>query len=275
MRNYMKNLITILTMLTVVSCGRQNKNESVDTTFNFPIILKPSTTDTIEYFKADFITHSWAMFAGKSKFCDTLKLSNRRDRDTTYKRDFIDERIGWRSDSLRTDGFELFSDYKSTVSRIGYDDRKGKYFYPVYVVNQTPTTKVFIGKDNYVFAIQEALDTNQNWRPIEGRGFDFCGNGDWGLKIHPKEFLTFLMPKYQGNYKTKIRVRIKIGDIIYVSNPFDGTIDEKQFYLDKKDNYYYRRLVENKANAIQHLFYGAEPLETQDKNFGLHVAWTE
>lgn len=276
MRYYMKNLITILTILAVVSCGQQHKNEYVGTTFNFPIIVQPTTTDTMEYFKANYITHSWSDFVGKSKFCDTLKLSIRRDGDTLiYNEDFIDEGEIWRSDSLKADGLELFPDYKSTVSRIDHYSRKGGYFYPVYIVNQTPATKKFIGKDSYVFAIQEALDTNRNWRPIEGRGFDFCGNGYWGLKIHPKEFLTILMPKYQGTFKTKIRVRIKIGDIIYVSNPFEGTINERQFYLDKEDGYHYKQLVANRASAIQHLFYGAEPLESQDENFGLHVVWTQ
>ncbi len=270
----MKNLITLLILLTFVSCGKQNKKSPIETAFNVPIILQPTTTDTISYFKEDHISYSWPIFAGKRKFCDTLKLVVRREIDTSFTMDFIDEGEIWNSDTLKTDGFELFFDYKSTVSRIDYD-RKGKYFYPVYVVNQTPTTKMFIGKDRYVFAIQEALDTNRRWRPIEGRGFDFCGNGYWGLKIHPKEFLTFLMPKYEGNYKTKIRVRVKIGEIVYVSKPFEGTIDEKQFYLDKKAGYHYRLLVENRVSTIQHYFYGAEPLETADKSFGLHAVWTE
>ncbi|MBK9525698.1 MAG: hypothetical protein IPO39_13415 [Bacteroidetes bacterium] len=204
-----------------------------------------------------------------------MKVPISSERDVTFIRDFINENEVWSSDTLRTDGFEIYSDYKTKVSKIDYTGMKGKYFYPVYLVNQTPTTKVMIGKDSYVFAIQEALDTNHDWRPIEGRGFEFCGNGYWGLKIYPKEFLTFLMPKYQGNYKTKIRVRIKIGDIIYVSKPFEGTINEKQFYHNKKDDYHYKRLLENRASAIQHLFYGAEPLETANEIFGLHVRKTK
>lgn len=271
----MKNIIIILIFSTLISCEQQNTKKQKDRIFKLPVIIsQPTKTDTIEYFKANFITHSWPKLAGKSKFCDTLKLAVRRDRDTTFAKDFIGEKGVWRSDTSKSDGFELFTDYKSTISRIKNDEKKGNYFYPVYVVNQTPTMKVFIGKDSYVFAIQEALDSNQNWRPIEGRGFDFCGNGYWGLKIHPNEFLTFLMPKYEGSYKTKIRVRIKIGDIIYVSKPFEGTINEKQFYLDKKNDYHYGRLRENKASAIQYLFYGAEPLETADKNFGFHAVWT-
>ncbi|MBK6839003.1 MAG: hypothetical protein IPG90_12750 [Bacteroidetes bacterium] len=124
----------------------------------------------------------------------------------------------WSSDTLRTDGFEIYSDYKTKVSKIDYTGMKGKYFYPVYLVNHTPTTKVMIGKDSYVFAIQEALDTNHDWRPIEGSGFEFCGNGYWGLKIYPKEFLTFLIPKY-GNTKRKSGSELKSETLSMFQSP--------------------------------------------------------
>jgi hypothetical protein len=147
----------------------------------------------------------------------------------------------------------------------------GNFYYPVYIVNQTPNTKLFIGKDGHIFAIQEALDEEGYWRPIEGRGFDFCGNGYWGLKIHSDEFITVLFPKYEGDFKTKLRVRIKNDDMIYVSLPFDGVINKNQFILDKERDYHYRKLIENRAGAIQYLFYGAQPLELNAENFGLHA----
>lgn len=118
-----------------------------------------------------------------------------------------------------------------------------------------------------MFAIQEALDDNGDWRPIEGRGFDFCGNGYWGLKIHSNEFMTILFPKYAGDFKTKIRVRIKNHDIIYVSRPFEGTINKKQFYFGKDRDYHYCEDDKNKTGAIQHVFYGSIPLELDDKSF--------
>jgi hypothetical protein len=140
----------------------------------------------------------------------------------------------------------------------------GNFYYPVYIVNQTPNTKLFIGKDSYVFAIQEALDEKGNWRPIEGRAFDACGNGSWGLKIYSYEFVTVLLPKYEGDFKTKIRVRIKNRDIIYVSKPFEATINKKQFFLDKESDYYYRDLIKDKAKTIEQLFYGSVPLEMEE-----------
>lgn len=274
MCNYMKTTTTILLLTILFSCNQTDKTHQEISIFTKPIISQPITEDSIKYINADFVDDFFPRFVGKHKFADTLFIADKRVRDTTYSKDFIDERLVWRSDSLITDGFELIPDYSSVVYRNEYESKYANYYYPVYLINQTPTIKAFIGKDGYVFGLQEALDTNGQWRPIEGRGFDFCGNGYWGLKVHPQEYITVLFPKYSGDYKTKIRVRIKNGDNIYVSKPYDGTINEKQLYL-KKDSYLYRELLENKSSAIQYLFYGAEPFGTDDKNFGLHAVWTE
>lgn len=260
----MKKAIIIFFLTILFSCNQTDKTYKESSIFTKPLISQPQSKDSLKYIEIDFINGFFPSFVGKYKFTDTLLIETKRVRDTTYLKDFIDERMVWRSDSLMTDGFELISDYSATIHRNDYETKYANYYYPVYLINQTPTSKEFIGKDGHIFGLQEALDTNGKWRPIEGRGFDFCGNGYWGLKVHPQEFIAVLFPKYAGNYKTKIRVRIKNGDNIYVSRPYEGTINEKQFYLNK-DSYLYRELNENKANAIQYLFYGSEPLEADDK----------
>ena len=39
-----------------------------------------------------------------------------------------------------------------------------------------------------VFSIQEALDSNKKWRPIEGRKLFFCGNGFCKKSSHDSYF---------------------------------------------------------------------------------------
>lgn len=138
----------------------------------------------------------------------------------------------------------------------------GYFYFPVYVVNETSRTKLFIGKDSYVFGIQEAIDTSKwvsgEWRPIESRGNDFCGNGYFGLKIHPGEFVMFLVPKYEGSEKQTMRVRLQIGESIYISHSYEGTFNLKQFDV-KKESWIYDRLQVDKSSTIQWMFYGATP----------------
>ncbi len=274
MYSYMKTATTIILLIILFACNQIDKAQQAISIFTKPVIAQPLAEDSIKYIEPISVDGFFPRFAGKHKFTDTLFIAGYRVIDTTYRKEYIDERMVWRSDSLITDGFELVPDYSTMVYRNEYDLEYANYYYPVYLINQTPATKAFIGKDSHVFGLQEALDTNGQWRPIEGRGFDYCGNGYWSLKVDPQEFVTVLFPKYSGDYKTKIRVRIKNGDNIYVSKSYDGTINEKQLYLEK-DSYLYRELIENKSSAIQYLFYGAEPFGTNDENFGLHAGWTQ
>lgn len=260
MHRYMKTATTILILTLLLSCNQIDKPKEPIAIFKKPVIVQPQAKGSIKYFEADFVDDFFPPFACKHQFTDTLFIPDKRFRDTTFRKDFISRNY----DTLMTDGFELIPDYATDVYRNEYQSENSNYYYPVYLINQTPTVKAFIGKDNYVFGLQEALDTNGMWRPIEGRGFDFCGMGFWGLKVRPQEFITVLFPKYAGEYKTKMRVRIKNGDNIYVSKPYEGTINENQLNL-KKGDYLYRELRQNEPSTIIDLFYGAVPLGIQDE----------
>lgn len=122
--------------------------------------------------------------------------------------------------------------------------------------------KIFLGKDSYIMGIQEAIREEKwkRWRPIEARGFDFCGNGSWGMIVHPNEFVVVLMNKYKGGFPTQLRVRYVMGNNIFVSKPFFGSIDSSQFHI-KDSSYVKRQLQRTKGRAAQSLFYGAEPRE--------------
>lgn len=268
----MRKVISISLLTVLFSCNQNVRKFEDSAAFSKPTIIQPKLVDSISYFQVDHINGFLPEFIGKYMFSDTLKISTQRVYDQNDMDDYIEDYLVNNSDSLRTDGFEILSDYLKDIVLKKYDNNH-HYYYPVYIVNQTPNLKALIGKDSYVFGLQEAIDTNGFWRPIEGRGFDFCGRGYFGLKLYSGEFAVILFPKYQGEYKTKLRVRIKNGDNIYVSTPFEGTINEDQFYLES-DSYLYKELAENKASAIEYLFYGARPVGADDQNFGgLHATY--
>jgi hypothetical protein len=266
-----KLFISLLFLLLFSACANKDKHTSkVNRNFNLPVIVQKPLKHPVQLAQVDSLNAVWFRFYGKYTFTDTLYLDQNSAKDTTYLKDFIREYSHPKiDDTLSTDGFQLFIDYKTTICiKTDYMVRIDTgYYFPAYVVNESSRTKVFIGKDSYVFGIQEAVDTSDYdlWRPIESKGFDFCGNGYFGLKVHPGEFILFLVPKYSGSEQGKMRIRLRIGESTYLSPSFDGVFNPGQFKI-KKNTWYYQDLKTNKADAIQFMFYGAKPKGFDDED---------
>jgi hypothetical protein len=227
--------------------------------FRIPAVIQSETNDTAIYFKEESLVEVWPSFIGQFKFSDTIYYSGEDEK--RYSMSEAQSRWEQRAfafDTLSSDGLQVIGDYETSII---YADKSidsiAHYFYPVYIVNETHEPKVFIGKDSYVFAIQEALDTSDysRWYAIEGRGFDFCGNGYFRRKILPGEFIMFLFPKYSGLEKTLLRARVKIGDGLIVSKPFKGVINRNQFTI-KNETWFDRELKKTKGTSANWLFYG-------------------
>ncbi len=255
---------SLLFLLLIVLSACDRKGRATPVVFKKPIVVQMPFEDSVQYLSYNFMSGSYPEFIGKSPFSDTLTMTVGgllyfEDKDLVFpEHEHIDV-----TDTTRTDGLELFPDYASAIVRNYHSDTCANYYYPVYIVNQTSGIKVISAKDGHLFGIQEALDTNGNWRPIEFQGHDFCGVGRYGVKLYPKEYAVLIFPKYQGSFKTKLRVRIKNGENIYVSQPFDGTINERQFYFEK-DEYLRKEMLRYKAEIIESTFYGAMPIEADN-----------
>jgi hypothetical protein len=272
MRILNSTFTTILILTTFLSCNRIDKKDGYK--FQMPVIIQKYNLDTVTQFSEESVNGFDPRVLNKYKFSDTIRIPDESIKQKEYGRSeshYYHYLVG-RTDSTLTDGLEIVTDYSKDIGWYPYGQGTMNKFYLVYIINQTPNIKGFLGKDGIAFGLQEALDTLGNWRPIEGRGWDFCGCCLWGLKIEPQEFLAVLFPKYSGNYKTKIRVRIKNGDNIYVSKPFDATINEKQLYL-KKDRGFYKELIEHRSDVIQNKFYGAVPFGMDYQSFDQYEHW--
>lgn len=265
----MKTKIFILTIVigTLLSCQTNSRKREL-TEFEVPQVINTQFNDSIKSipYQAKSVTAVFPFFVGKFKFQEKIDV-NPEKRDTTINRDFIKEYSPRRlTDSLDINGLELIVDYNNTVKYNRYYELDSILYdhYPVYFVNSTKTDKMFYGKDSYVYGIQEAVDNEKygKWRPIEGRGFDFCGNGKWGLIVHPQEFILVLMRKYEGDYKTDMRVRFEVGENIFVSRPFKGRLNERQFSI-QDSSYLQQRLQETDGKAATWLFYGAVQKEEE------------
>lgn len=258
-------IFAFVTMLIIGSACRQGaeKHETVNRTFRLPFIIQKTANGVVEENHADSLVQNSFKFYGKFKFTDTLDLASVVG--PWDKKDFLHEYSSPKiEDTLTTDGFQLFIDYKTTILDYRLHPKYSplESFMPVYVVNETSKTKVFIAKDSYVFGIIEAVDTAHNsWSPITHLGPDFCGNGYFGLKVHPGEFVMFLIPKFTGE-QGSMRIRLMIGESLYVSSFFPGSFNPGQFYI-KKNAWLHRQMKEDKHATISWEFFGAVPKEYQ------------
>lgn len=109
-------------------------------------------------------------------------------------------------------------------------DNKPKGYFIAYLVNLTDSVFTADRQDRSLIMIQEALDEDGNWKPIEYWTYSGCGNSYFDpLKLDPGKCVLVPIKKYSGSYKTKIRLKFKIGNYIIYSDTFEGTINKLQF----------------------------------------------
>lgn len=101
----------------------------------------------------------------------------------------------------------------------------------IYIVNSTDSLIKVTRQDGSLLMIQEALDVNGEWMPIEYWTPSGCGNSYFNpLTLLPQHFIVYNAPLYSGDFKTKIRFKWKIGhQNIYYSHPIQARIDSSLF----------------------------------------------
>lgn len=98
----------------------------------------------------------------------------------------------------------------------------------VFIQNNTSKTISISHQDHSIYILQEAMDKNGIWKPIEYWESSDCGNSFGGIQIEPKGIIETKSTKYQGNYKTKIRFKLSENNKIYYSNAINGNINPKK-----------------------------------------------
>lgn len=107
--------------------------------------------------------------------------------------------------------------------------------YPVLIYNNSNEKALifqpFGGGDCCI--IQEAIDTDGKWKPIEYRYW--MNSCITGMSLHPllpKRYMATSTIKYHGEFKTKIRLKFYTSKKIYYSNTITGNINRSQFTQD-------------------------------------------
>lgn len=94
----------------------------------------------------------------------------------------------------------------------------------VFVQNNTADTILLSHQDYNIYMLQEAMDKNGLWKPIEYWESSDCGNSFGQIKIEPKGIIETKTIEYQGVFKTKIRFKLSENDKVFYSNSLNGTI---------------------------------------------------
>lgn len=115
--------------------------------------------------------------------------------------------------------------------------------YPVYVANTTTDTCQFHAQDSRLSMQMQALDREGNWKDIDYLPSSWCGNSYHVLSLEPGAYWKFVIPKFEGEIPTKLRIQLEYIDALHpkndkviYSNTIDGAINPAQFW--NKRRYY-------------------------------------
>jgi hypothetical protein len=257
----MRKYIFALILISITSCYNEKVQKSAS--FKIPKVV---FVDTVKLLKTLFVSENiestYATFCGKYKIGEAVTFGKYKAiyQDSIFRQniitiDYFD--LGDDISEFDTDSFKVKADYSQDILCDWFAIKPYNSYYPVFIQNKSSKTKLLTGKDDRIFAIQEAKDEKGIWRPIESPKEDHCGGGSWALKMQPKEFGVFLLPKYKGDFETDIRARVKVGKNIYTSDSFVGNINRKQFLLKNLD----KVNKQNLGNYIKYKFFGSVPLQ--------------
>ncbi|WP_294673710.1 WG repeat-containing protein [uncultured Fluviicola sp.] len=139
-----------------------------------------------------------------------------------------------------TDSFPFetnkLSVWVNEIADTSFSEYKG---FRVYVANKTADTIRFGAQDSRLYMNVQAKNKHGKWADIEHLPSSWCGNSYHRLKLMPNEYWPFVTPAYEGEYKTKLRIKLEYSDkgkngkeelqIIY-SNEYDGSVNPGQFW---------------------------------------------
>ena len=252
----MKNSIVLSFFILVLCLSCENKER-----MHLPI-LKMASFDTIyknntqKMLPVDLTVYGINIkdsldLTSKNKFSDSSLIDNNM---TSPNNDsllvFIDDKIEFYSPELTTSEqfpsapappsevnnfynldsiFKVYSEKHNTF--LAKRSRQHYETFPLFVFNNSNENRIveYNVLNGDVFAIQEAQNSNGEWKPIEYVEIHkACGNG-LNFNLKSKHFLVSAVKKYSGDFQTNLRVKFYSLGNVYYSNVYKGSINKTQF----------------------------------------------
>ena len=236
----MKNILFCILIVSILSCKKQAKKNSILKNPITQIQFIDSFSNKLKLDTARYITKAdfYPMYIGNSadSIILTYNTENLKNRTINRRSNKIPDStdLNIYVDTLKTIGSVRRSfippppapNSKGEIYQIN-KGRGGTKSYPVIIENKSINT-LRIGYGDYIPLLIEAIDSLGNWRPIQKPYVYFCGTGLTHYYLPPKEILITSCKLYKGEYKTKMRLVYGFNRTNY-SNEFSGTINYNQF----------------------------------------------
>ncbi|HEY1547964.1 MAG TPA: hypothetical protein VGG28_09090 [Kofleriaceae bacterium] len=94
----------------------------------------------------------------------------------------------------------------------------------VIVANASRATIVFPATDSALAMVAEARDPSGAWKPIEQLPNSWCGNSYHRMALQPGTLWEVVAPHYDGDFATKLRLRIDSENGSTYSNEWYGRV---------------------------------------------------
>jgi hypothetical protein len=209
----------------------------------YPRVIIPNGESAIEVNTETMLhmTNDYYLFVGNFD-SDTLFDGRYFKEDEKYQKDVKSDTVLPKYDfkiiidtsyTITTKGFE----YKNVdLTTEGYLDFEKVFSLPKTYVECYPLL-IFNTSDKPAYSdsirmIQQAKDKDGKWKPIEyffKLPINIIPSHRFFYEHLPKKYCALSVMKYQGDFKTKLRVKVKIGQNTYYSNEIGGYINRTQF----------------------------------------------
>lgn len=205
-------------------------------------LLKTVVKDKLTYFNKK----GHVLWQQKNEAIDTLKHLNidfmNRGYFYAYSSGSGDNSGGWAVSPNKPAEISplrfIANELSVTIDTTNVASWQNKYEgYKLFISNNTGDTVKFNAQDSRLYMKLQALNDKGEWKDIEYLPSSWCGNSYHVVELAPRYFWGFTIPKYFGEFKTKIRAQLKFIDpennkvdkVIY-SNAIDGRINPGQFW---------------------------------------------
>ena len=121
----------------------------------------------------------------------------------------------------------------------------------VFVQNNTTEIIWLSHQDNQIYILQEAMDKNGLWKPIEYWESSDCGNSFGQINIESKGIIETKSTKYQGSFKTKIRFKLSTDEKLFYSNTLDGSINPNKLIMPNDFSFLWPLVLMGKKTPLE------------------------
>lgn len=269
MRKYTIYILSIFVVL-LVACGEEKEENKTLDSFVTPIIHTYQYDTLVPiHDPTNRMGYRWGLPIDIFRFCSELTLDTIAPQHPSFEEKnliFLHKN----NKILKDDSLRIIVDYNIRIPKRYYQKTPSYSFlktyeaamFPAYIINTSSNSQHISTKfGSEIQSVFEAKDENGNWYAISHlyRNMIFCGNGmePRAFVLPQKHFMLISYYPFYGDFRTKVRMRIKTGEHIYISNEFETNIKHSYFLLQNEDAI---NLFEGKDSneVIKNYFLGAK-----------------